>query len=67
MHLVDKFLFVTGTPRSGTTYLMNILNDLEELTITPEVNFPKLLGRLEGLFYREKNFKKKALDQRLEC
>lgn len=50
---------VTGSPRTGTTFLMNKLNNSDEFILSGEINAPRLFQQIENLFYREKNFKRK--------
>ena len=56
---LDKFLLISGCPRTGTTFLLNKLNESKEFVLSAELNAPKLFDRIESLFYREKNFKNK--------
>lgn len=50
---------VTGSPRTGTTFLTNKLNNSNEFILSGEINAPRLFQQIENLFYREKNFKRK--------
>ena len=54
-----KWLFVSGCARSGTTALMDVLNQHAEIALMPEMNFPEISKGLILPFLKIKNSQNK--------
>lgn len=55
-----NWVIVGGCPRSGTTGLMNYLNNTGQVALIPEYGTERLMRTLSLLFYKQKNIMRKS-------